>query len=69
MKIRPVEAGRKDGRTDRYDEAKIVAFRNLANAPEAWNEVVKKVKHSRYRPGVAQRDKVPTYHNNGTRWW
>jgi hypothetical protein len=33
----------------------------------------KKVKQSRYRPGVAQRVfqevKVPRLHDNGTGWW
>ena len=31
-----------------------------------------KVKHSRYRPGVAQSvpgNKVPRFHDNGTGWW
>ena len=33
--------------------------------------VKKKVKHSRYRPGVAQFQevKVPRFHDNGTGWW
>jgi hypothetical protein len=30
---------------------------------------VKKVKQSHYRPGVAQKVKVPRFHDKGTGWW
>jgi hypothetical protein len=36
------------------------------------NIKVKKVKQSRYRPGVTQRVpgiKVPRFHDSGTGWW
>ena len=30
---------------------------------------LKKVKQSRYRPGVAQKVKVPRFHDNSRGWW
>ena len=35
---------------------------------EGWQEKVKKVKQSRYRPGL-QEVRVPRLHDNSTGWW
>ena len=43
----------------------------LTMLPNVYSQY-KKVKKSRYRPGVAQKIpgiKVPRFHDNGTEWW
>ena len=44
--------GRTDGRTDRHDEAKIVAFRNFANTPKMKGRRNKKVQKEGRRKGT-----------------